>query len=556
MNKKTLIIILLAALLVLSNGFLVYFFVIKKNTAQENKKSGLYVCPMHPQIQQDHPGTCPICNMELVLKDSGEKMEGMDGYKTVNDLGEITLSPSQQVLANVMTQTVESGELDNTLLANGTVRLRDDAVRQISSPVKGRITKLYINYEGQNVRKGQKAFELYSPELIATQREFLLAYENYLRAQEFPNQGIKESSASVLNAARQRLSLWFVDEKQINELMETKQVKNSLTYYSDFSGVVTKKYFNEGSWVMEGNTLLDVVNLSSVWVIANVYEYELPAVKKGQNVEISVTDNDGYSLKGKIDYINPFVNTDTRTAEVRITVSNSGLNLKPGMFVKARIQTGKKINTIVIPSTAVLRTGKMDMVYVRKSGNIFAPREVKLGGENDGKVTVTSGLKEGEEIVVSAGFLIDSESRIRMGSGSSMQNMPGMEMSGKNNEPEIKDGDAMKDMKNKNRDDKSETTAEVKPVIENKTVSIPSAQCDICKDNITRALKKLKGLKSFNVDVDSKIVTVSFDNSITDLKKIRRAISSAGYDADNVKADPVAYSRLDACCKKPEDRKK
>ncbi len=451
MNRKTLIIMILAALLVLSNGIMLYFFFLKKDNVSDTKKSGLYVCPMHPQIQQDHPGTCPICSMELVLKDSGEKMDGMDGYKPVNDLGEITLSPSQQVLANVKTQTVETGEFGNSLLANGTVKLRDDASRQISSPVKGRITKLYINYEGQKVGKGQKAFELYSPELIATQREFLLAYENFLRAQESQNSGIKESAASVFNAAKQRLMLWFVDEKQINELMETRQVKSSMTYYSDYSGVVTKKYFNEGSWVMEGNTILDVVNLSSVWVMANVYEYELPSVITGQSVDISITDNDGFTVKGKIDYINPFVNTDTRTVEVRITVPNSGLKLKPGMFVKVRVNTGKKMNTIVIPRTAVLRTGKMDMVYIRKSGNVFAPREVKLGGESDGKVTVTSGLQEGEEVVVSAGFLIDSESQIQMGSGSNMQNMPGMDMPEKKNDMEIKEGDAMKDMKQHNK---------------------------------------------------------------------------------------------------------
>jgi membrane fusion protein, copper/silver efflux system len=447
MNKKTLIISIIIALLVLSNGFMIYYFVFNKNKGQEStKKSELYVCPMHPQIQQDHPGTCPICNMELVLKGSGDKMEDTNGVKPNKELDEIVLSPSQQVLANVKTLTAEYGDFTNSIEANGVVKLRDDASRQISSPVKGKITKLYINYEGQKVSKGQKAFELYSPELIATQREFLLAYENYLRAQESTNLGIKESAQSVLNAARQRLLLWFVDEKQINELMETRQVRNSLTYYSDFSGVVTKKYFNEGSWVMEGNTIIDVVNLSSVWIMVNIYENEISKIRTGQSVEIILTGNDDKMIKGKIDYITPFVNTDTRTIEVRITAPNNNSTLKPGTYVKAKIKTEKTYNSIVLPKTAVLRSGKMDMVYIKKSGNIFAPKQVVIGEEKDGKIIIKSGIDVGDEVVISAGFLIDSESQIQMGTGSNMQ---GMDMPDKKNDMEIKNNDALKDMKNK-----------------------------------------------------------------------------------------------------------
>jgi Cu(I)/Ag(I) efflux system membrane fusion protein len=425
---------------------MIYYFVFNKNKEQANtKKSELYICPMHPQIQQDHPGTCPICNMELVLKGSGDKMEDTNGVKPDKELGELVLSPSQQVLANVKTLTAQYGDFLNSIEANGVVKLRDDATRQISSPVKGKITKLYINFEGQKVSKGQKAFELYSPELIATQREFLLAYENYLRAQESPNLGIKESAQSVLNASKQRLLLWFVDEKQISELMETRQVKNSLTYYSDFSGVVTKKYFNEGSWVMEGTTILDVVNLSSVWIMANIYENDINKIRTGQTAEITLTGEDK-TIKGKIDYITPFVNTDTRTVEVRITAPNNNSTLKPGTYVKAKIQTEKTYNSIVLPRTAVLRSGKMDMVYIKKSGNIFSPKEVIVSGEKDGNIYIKSGIDEGDEVVVSAGFLIDSESQIQTGSGN---NMEGMDMPVKKNDTEIKDNDAMKDMKNK-----------------------------------------------------------------------------------------------------------
>lgn len=448
MKRKTIIISLIIASLILSNGFMLYYFLIRKEkTENVNKKSELYVCPMHPQIQQDHPGTCPICNMELVLKGSNEKMESKEESSPNTKYGEIVLSPSQQVIANVKTQVVEYSEFDYSIEANGVIKLRDDASRQISSPIKGKITRLYINYEGQKVRKGQKVFEIYSPELIATQKEFLLAYENYLRTQESPNLAIKESAQSLLNAAKQRLLLWFVDENQINELMETKQIKNSIAYYSDFSGVVTKKYFNEGSWVMEGNTILDIVNLSSVWVMADIYENEISKIRIGQQAKIKLEGYKDKELIGKIDYINPFVNEDTRTIEVRITVPNPVLILKPGMYVKVQIKTEKKTNSIVIPKTAVLRLGKMDIVYVKKSDNIFAPRQVEIGGEKDGKILIKSGLEKGEIVVVSGGFLLDSESQIRLGSGSNMENMPGMDMPEKENNMEIKGNDALKEIK-------------------------------------------------------------------------------------------------------------
>jgi len=442
MNKK-IILIVIAGILLIVGGYGIYHFVFKKTSGKElTMKAELYICPMHPQIHSDHPGTCSICGMDLVLKGGGNNT---DESTVKTEVGELSLSPAEQVLANVKTQIVKSSVFDFSINANGVVKSRDDAARQISSPVKGKITKLYINYEGQKVGKGQKAFEIYSPELIATQREYLLAYENFSNLQESSYKIVVESSASILEAARQRLKLWFVNDRQIEELQETKKIKNSLTYYAEYSGVVTKKYLNEGSWVMEGATLADVVDLSSVWVMANIYEYELSSIKIGQTTEIKVSGYESEIINGRIDYINPFVNPDTRTVEVRMTVGNRGFVLKPEMYVKINIVTGKTSNSISVPKTAVLRTGKMDMVYIKKSGNIFSPKMVVIEAEKDGKYLIKSGVEEGDEIVVSAGFLLDSESQIRMGGTNSHE---GMDMPDKKkNDLEIKDGDAMKDMK-------------------------------------------------------------------------------------------------------------
>jgi RND family efflux transporter MFP subunit len=445
--RKKIIVIISVVILVLVGAFVVNKFVFKKESKDISKKSEIYICPMHPWIQQDHPGVCPICNMELVLKSIEERIDSSENVSRTSmkkELGEITLSPTQQVLANVKTEIAKYESFDFTIEANGVVKVCDDATRQISSPVKGKLARLYVNYEGQRIGKGQKAFELYSPELIATQREFLLAYKNFKNNENSTYINIKDNLESILDAAKQRLKLWFISDRQIEELEENQKISNSITYYSDYSGIVTKKYFNEGSWVMEGTTIADVVNLSSVWVMANIYENELNQIHIGQSAEIKLSGYDDKILYGKIDYINSFVNPDTRTIEVRITTPNSNLLLKPEMYVKVKIETGKTSNYIVVPRNAVLRTGKMDMVYVRKENNIFAPRQVELGGERDGKYLIKSGIESGDEIVVSAGFLMDSESQIQTGSNN---NMEGMDMPTKKNDMEIKDNDAMKDMK-------------------------------------------------------------------------------------------------------------
>jgi len=266
-----------------------------------------------------------------------------------------------------------------------------------------------------------------------------LKYTNYSR--------VYESAESILDATRERLKLWFITDGQIEHLEETRKIRNSLTYYAEYSGVVTKKFINEGSWVKEGASLFEVVNLGSVWIIANVYEYEMKDVSIGQSVTIKLSGYGDREIIGRIDYINPFINPDTRTVEVRITSSNPGLIMKPEMYVKAIIKTDHTSNYIVVPRNSVLRTGKDDLVYIRKSENVFQPRSVTIGGEREGNYLITTGLEIGDEIVTSAGFLIDSESQIRK--GGSTQHVHDTHK-GNDKEPKInKDQDVFKDMEHK-----------------------------------------------------------------------------------------------------------
>ena len=205
---KNKIIIGLIIMAVLTGGVLAYQFYFRHLLERKEQVTGeLYICPMHPQIQEDHPGVCPICNMELELKGSGEKMEGMEEYRDeVNhELGEIKLSPSEVVLANVQTTIAKYGDFDFSLQADGVVRARDDAYRQISSPVAGKIMRQYIDYEGQWVGKGQRAFEIYSPELVATQKEYILAYKNMVNVKNSEYTRVYENAKSIVDATKERL---------------------------------------------------------------------------------------------------------------------------------------------------------------------------------------------------------------------------------------------------------------------------------------------------------------------------------------------------------------
>ncbi len=441
------IIIIVTVIIVLAGGtFVVYKLFFENNTAETVLvKDELYVCPMHPQIQSNHPGVCPICHMDLVLKESVDVKNEFDSLSNAgNEIGDVVLSPSQQVLANVQTEKVTIREFRNNLSFNGYIKTGENNMRHISTPVSGKIIKMFVNFEGQMVSKGDPVFEIYSPEIYSTQKEYLLALQNYENAKSSKNDLVVAQAENLLNSTRTRMSLWEVTPEQIEELEQTREVKNYITVYSKYSGVITKKIDHEGHWAIAGEDVYDIVDMSVLWVIADVPESEINNIRMGQSAKITSVSYPDEVFIAKVNFISPMLNSETRTLEVRLDVSNRNYKLKPDMFVKVEIGSARYEWNISVPRNAVLRTGKMDMVYLKKSNNVFSPKLVTVGGERDGNYLITSGLKEGDEIVTSAGFLIDSESQIRSGSS---QKMEGMEMN-KHEEPEFKkDQDVMKDMK-------------------------------------------------------------------------------------------------------------
>lgn len=444
--KKALIIISGILILAVSVFGVYKLFNGKDQDMTVKKSSELYICPMHPQIQSDHPGVCPICHMDLVLKDIGNNQKEFDSLKNNSkESGDVILTHEQQVLANVQTEKVSIKEYRNNLTFNGYIKTGENNMRHISTPVSGKLIRMYVNYEGQMVTKGEAVFEMYSPEIYSTEKEYILALQNYENAKNSSYDLVTEQAEDLIASTKTRLRLWEVTPAQIEELERTKEARDHITVYSKYSGVITKKIVHEGHWATAGEDIYDIVDMSVLWVMASVPEADIKAIKPGQQADIRAVSYPDELFKAKVNFISPMLNPETRTLEVRLDVTNRNYRLKPDMYVKVEIGSAGYEWNIIVPRNAVIRTGKMDIVYIKKDNNVFSPVKVSIGGEQDGKYLITSGLSEGDEIVTSAGFLIDSESQIQTGNGS--QNMEAMDLK-TNEEPEFnKDQDVMKDMK-------------------------------------------------------------------------------------------------------------
>jgi membrane fusion protein, copper/silver efflux system len=325
----------------------------------------------------------------------------------------------------VRTAIVEAKTLNKTVRAVGTVTYDESRVRQVYSKVDGWVDKLYVNSTGAFVGKGQPLFTIYSPDLVATQSEYLMAKKNYesLATSSIPE--VKTGASSLVAASETRLALWDISEQQLRDLQQKGEAQKTLTLYSPYSGFVIKKDINEGMKVMGEKELYTIADLSNVWVNVDVYESDIPFIKVGQRADISLSYSPGEPLTGRVSYIYPYLDEKTRTVKVRLEHPNPGYKLKPEMYVNAEIKIpgGAQLS---IPEEAVLDSGIRKIVFVDKGNGHFEAREVKLGAKMEGYYQLQSGLKEGEKIAASSAFLLDSESRLSEAMGA-MAGMPGME---------------------------------------------------------------------------------------------------------------------------------
>ena len=372
-----------------------------------------FIFPM-PVFAQEHTGH--TAGPPVAVENQKAKSQATQEEVT-QESPQVEISSQQQRLIGVKTVKVSVKSIQKVIRTVGRIQADEQKQATINTKIEGWIEKLYVDYTGRYVKKGEPLVEIYSPELLATQQEFLEVLKwakqsGGKKKDDALGLMIAKDADATLDAAKQRLRLWDISESQIKQIEQTGKPVRTLTLYSPVSGFVTQKMAVLGMKVMPGEKLFDIADLSTLWIIADIYEYELPFVKVGQSARITLSYFPGKELSSKIDYIYPTISADTRTAKIRLTLPNPAGLLKPQMFtnVEIKISLGKKL---VIPESAVIDTGTSQVVYVDKGEGVFEPREVELGLRADGVVEVLQGIKAGEKVVSSANFLIDSEAQLK-----------------------------------------------------------------------------------------------------------------------------------------------
>ena len=378
-------------------------------SAEAAEEKQLYTCSMHPFIIRDMPGNCPICGMTLVpvRATTGRK----EDENTAGSI--ITIEPETQQKMGVRFAIVKKTDLARTIRTVGLVGYDEQSQYSVNAKIDGWVDRLHVNQTGESVRKGQPLLDIYSPDLVTAQQEFLLAVHNHEVLEVSPYPEIARGADDLLLASRKRLQYWDISDEQIEVLARTGEIKKTLTLYAAKSGVVTRKNVTDGAFIKSGAELYQLSDISRVWIYADIYEYELPWVKEGQKAMIQFP----YSrspVNGMVSMIYPYVEPKSRTIKARIDVENTDLALKPDMYVNVQIEGQFVRDALTVPTEAVLRTGVQETVFAAIGEGRFEARRVRTGLEsNEGEIQILEGLHEGERIVTSAQFMFDSESSLR-----------------------------------------------------------------------------------------------------------------------------------------------
>jgi Cu(I)/Ag(I) efflux system membrane fusion protein len=366
-----------------------------------------YTCSMHPQIMEDHPGKCPICQMTLIAVSKGDM--------TMNN--EIHLNKEQIELANVHTDTISSGVAGTKMTLTGTLNFDQSKLSSLSTRVEGRIETLYFKNVGDYVHKGDKLYDIYSEDLNNAKQEYVTA----LQQSNIDNTLVDYSS--LIDAAKNKLLLWGMTNDQIKQLTKTKEVSTSTAFYSSEDGYITELDVKEGDYIMEGASVIQLADLSTLWAEAQVYTSQLAMLDKNGIATIQIPDLDNLQITGHIDFVNPEINPDTRINLVRVTVPNTNKQLHPGMPVYVLINNNEH-SAISLPEEAVLRDEDGATVWVETKPGVYSARMVTTGVDDGNSIEITTGLKIGEIVVISGAYLINSEYIFKNGSDP----MAGMKM--------------------------------------------------------------------------------------------------------------------------------
>ncbi len=356
--------------------------------------------------------------------EKGSEMKGMPGMAM--SAGGIMVDPAKQQLIGMRMAEATYQLLDKTIRTVGRVEYDERKLKQINTKIEGWIERLYVDFTGKLVKRGEPLFTIYSPELVSTQEEYLLALQAKQQVSSSPFRQVAAAGNSLLEAARRRLLLWDITQEQIAELERTGQPTKTLTLVSPINGFVIEKMALQGMRVEPSMVLYKIADLSTVWVYADIYEYELPLVREGQQAVVRLSYYPGQIFRGRVIYVYPYLDSKTRTAKVRFELSNTAdWKLKPGMFadVELNVPLGRRL---AVPREAVLDSGTRQIIFVDKGDGHFEPQEVTLGLRVEDRQEILSGLKPGTRVVASANFFLDSESKLRESMGA-MAGMVGME---------------------------------------------------------------------------------------------------------------------------------
>jgi Cu(I)/Ag(I) efflux system membrane fusion protein len=364
-------------------------------------------CPMHPSIVQDHPGDCPICGMKLVKVLGG----GADGGPAPAGLATVTIDPARQQLVGLKIVHAERGPVGGAWRTNGRVAVDETRITHVPVKFGGFMEKVYGDFIGKPVGRGQPLYAIYSPELFAAQEEYLLALRTRRTLAE-AGAATGGDGDALARAARRKLELWDVAASEIERIEKEGQPSRTLTFYSPASGVLTKKDVVPGMKVAAGDMPFEITDLGSVWFLADAYEGDLRRVRIGMKASLSFAAFPGRRFDGRVAFVDPLLDPKTRTAKVRIEVPNPGGDLRPELFGEAVLEA-KPRQAVRIPADAVIASGTQEIVFVALGEGKFQPREVRLGDSDGTWSEVVSGLDAGEGVVTRANFLVDSESRLR-----------------------------------------------------------------------------------------------------------------------------------------------
>jgi Cu(I)/Ag(I) efflux system membrane fusion protein len=362
-----------------------------------------YTCPMHPSVIAYKPGPCPICGMTLVKRVSGGHPGGHEAPRG----RDVVVSPEQRVQANISTSAVRWMPLSGSVSASAVVAFAEPSQSVVAARGRGRIERLFVDRTGAVVRKGEPLLSIYSPELISAEGEYLIALGSVEDA----------TRAQLVAASRKRLTERFgITESQIGRLEREREMQSSATYSSPIAGTVIRKPVVEGQYVEEGTTLFELADLTRVWVVASVPEQDIHSVRRGDPVEVTLEAYPGLLLKSHVGFIEPVLDADSRTVRVRTELANTEGKLKPNMYARIALKRPPR-QALVVPTSAVLFTGRHPLVWVESEPGRFAPHVVSVGLTSGAFTEILSGLNEGDMVASTGGFLIDSESRLEAPAG-------------------------------------------------------------------------------------------------------------------------------------------